>query len=379
MDWSVGRILDAVRENGLAENTLVIFTSDNGGTPRSVNAPLRGFKGSTWEGGMRVPFIAWCPGKIPADTQSDAVAGMFDILPTFAALAGAKVPADRKIDGANIWPQLAGEANAKPAHETFFYYNGLRLNAVRHGDWKLQIAMGNTVPAGKPDEPKLYNLRDDIGEERDMAKEKPEVVAQLQTLIAAMKDDLGLDGIAPGCRELGRVENSQPLIPYDLFEEPTSLKTAALDKLKIGDVIVTDAAPQIAGKPITVACDVETQAHDGVIIAHGGIGVGYALILKNGRVAWLVRSGREALTTIEAPQAIAGKLRVEARLAADKTMTLLINEQVIVTGKAKDLIANQPAEDFCVGFDNKMPVGAYDGARHWQGAIENLRVTVGEK
>ena len=170
VDWSVGEILKAVRENGLSENTLVIFTSDNGGTPRAVNAPLRGFKGSTWEGGMRVPTIAWWPGKIPADTQSDAITGMFDVLPTFAALAGAKVPTDRKIDGANIWPELAGEANAKPAHETFYFYNGLRLEAVRNGDWKLQIAQSKSA---EMIEPKLYNLRDDIGESRDMAKENP--------------------------------------------------------------------------------------------------------------------------------------------------------------------------------------------------------------
>ncbi len=140
VDWSVGQVLAAVRKHGLADRTLVIFTSDNGGTPRSVNAPLRGHKGSTYEGGMREPTIAWWPGQIPAGTETDAIVGMFDILPTFAALAGGKVPTDRKIDGADIWPQLAGIKDAKPAHETFYYYRGLRLEAVRHGDWKLQIA-----------------------------------------------------------------------------------------------------------------------------------------------------------------------------------------------------------------------------------------------
>src|SRR5262245_56123995 len=133
MDWSVGQVLDAIRKQGLSDRTLVIFTSDNGGTPRSVNAPLRGFKASTYEGGMRVPTIAWWPGRIPAGTETDAITGMFDIMPTFAALAGGKVPADRKIDGANIWPHLAGVKDAKPAHETFYYYRGLWLEGVRHG------------------------------------------------------------------------------------------------------------------------------------------------------------------------------------------------------------------------------------------------------
>jgi arylsulfatase A len=211
VDWSVGRVLNALREQGLAERTLVIFTSDNGGTPRAVNAPLRGFKASTLEGGIRVPTIVWWPGKIPAGTECDAITGMFDILPTFAALAGGKVPADRKIDGANIWPQLAGDASAKPAHDTFYYYSGLKLEAVRHGDWKLQLPVAKNIDA----KPKLYNLRSDIGEARDVAAKNPEIVKQLEALIATMKDDLGLDRLTSGSRELGKVNNPQPLIDHD--------------------------------------------------------------------------------------------------------------------------------------------------------------------
>jgi len=214
VDWSVGQVLDALRKHGLSERTLVIFTSDNGGTPRSVNAPLRGHKGTTYEGGIRVPTIAWWPGKIPAGTETDTIAGMFDILPTFAALAGGKVPADRKIDGADIWPQLAGVKDAKPAHETFYYYRGLRLEAVRHGDWKLQLA-----DPSKKDSPKdallkarLYNLKTDIGESTDVAAANPEVVKKLAGLVEDMKDDLGLDGPGRGSRELGRVKNARPLI-----------------------------------------------------------------------------------------------------------------------------------------------------------------------
>jgi len=205
VDWSVGRVLAAVHENGLAGNTLVIFTSDNGGTPRAVNAPLRGNKGSTLEGGIRVPTIAWWPGKVPAGTECDAITGMFDILPTFAALAGGQVPTDRKIDGANIWPELSGDTNAKPAHEIFYYYKGLKLEAVRCGVWKLQLASGG----------KLYNLKADIGEAIDVAAQNPDVVKQLQALVEAAKNDLGLDGAASGSRELGRVEHAEPIIGYD--------------------------------------------------------------------------------------------------------------------------------------------------------------------
>ncbi len=211
VDWSVGRVLDALREQGLAERTLVIFTSDNGGTRRAVNSPLKGFKASTFEGGIRVPMIAWWPGHVPAGTECDAITGMFDVMPTLAALAGAKVPTDRKIDGMNIWPQMAGDPDAGPAHDTFYYYRGLRLQAVRHGDWKLELP-----PAKKPKaKPKLYNLKDDIGESTDVAADNPGVVKELQGLVEAMKDDLGLDGQAPGSRALGKVENAQPLIGQD--------------------------------------------------------------------------------------------------------------------------------------------------------------------
>ncbi len=133
VDWSMGAVLDTLRELKLDRKTLVIFTSDNGGTPRAVNAPLRGFKNSTWEGGMREPTLAWWPGKIPAGTSTDAVTGMMDILPTLVKLAGGKVPADRKIDGGDLWPLLAGEPGAKSPHDLFYYYRGLKLEAVRNG------------------------------------------------------------------------------------------------------------------------------------------------------------------------------------------------------------------------------------------------------
>ncbi len=204
VDWSVGRVLDTVRELGLEKNTLVLFTSDNGGTQRGLNTPLKGHKGSTWEGGMREPTVAWWPGKIPAGTATDAVTGMIDILPTFVKLAGGAAPADRKIDGGDIWPLLAGEADAKSPHEAYYYYRGLKLEAVRKGPWKLHL--------GKNE---LYHLDKDIGESENVAAANPEVVADLQTVAAAMKDDLGLDGMGPGCRPLGKVKDAKPIIAHD--------------------------------------------------------------------------------------------------------------------------------------------------------------------
>jgi arylsulfatase A-like enzyme len=204
-DWSVGRVLDVLREEKLDSNTLVLFTSDNGGPLGlgAVNTPLRGGKGTTFEGGVRVCTIAWWPGKIPAGTSTDAITTIMDLLPTFAKLAGASVPSDRKIDGLDIWPVLAGDP-ANPPRDSFFYFRGLTLEAVRSGPWKLHLQSGA-----------LHHLGHDSGESRNVAHEQPVVVERLRTLAGAMKTDLGVDEIGEGCRPLGRVENPKPLIAAD--------------------------------------------------------------------------------------------------------------------------------------------------------------------
>jgi arylsulfatase A len=224
VDWSVGEVLNALRTEGLAEKTLVLFVSDNGGTGRGVNRPLRGNKGSTWEGGIRVVAIAWWPGRIPAGTASDVICGMFDVLPTFAALAGASVPGDRKLDGADIRPVLTGDPATPGPHQVFYYYRGLELEAVREGDWKLMLPTAAALSAGKAkakgrekadSTARLFNLKTDIGESTDVAAQHPDVVARLERLVARMKDDLGTSGLGPGCRPLGKVANAQPLIGHD--------------------------------------------------------------------------------------------------------------------------------------------------------------------
>lgn len=221
MDWSVGEVLHALRTQGLAEKTLVLFVSDNGGTSRGVNRPLRGHKGSTWEGGVRVPAVAWWPGKVPAGTSSDAICGMFDILPTFAGLTDAPIPTDRTLDGADVRSILMGDAGAPGPHQVFYYYRGLNLEAVREGEWKLMLATAANA-GGKAQTPEtterkasLFNLKTDIGESTDMAAQHPEIIARLEKLIAKMDDDLGASGIGPGCRPLGKVANAQPLIGHD--------------------------------------------------------------------------------------------------------------------------------------------------------------------
>ena len=209
LDWSAGQVLDTVRELGIAGNTLVIFTSDNGpwlpqGTNAGVAGPLRGGKGSTWEGGVREPMIIWWPGKVPAGSTSDAVAANYDFLPTFVKLAGGTVPADRKIDGKDISPLWFGPTNQSP-HEAHYYFRANQLEAVRSGPWKLRIVP--ETPENKTAAPLLYNLDDEIGEQTDVAAKHPDVVKHLQELIAKMDHDLGVTNKGPGVRPPGRVEH----------------------------------------------------------------------------------------------------------------------------------------------------------------------------
>ncbi|NBV53234.1 MAG: hypothetical protein EBR83_06915 [Verrucomicrobia bacterium] len=143
VDWSVGQVLDALRSQGLDKDTLVVFTSDNGpwlikGTDGGSAGPLRGGKGSTWEGGMREPTIAWWPGHVPAGSVNDAVAGTIDLLPTFVSLAGGTVPASPVIDGRDITPILLGQSK-ESAREAHYYFSGYDLQAVRQGRWKLAL------------------------------------------------------------------------------------------------------------------------------------------------------------------------------------------------------------------------------------------------
>lgn len=201
IDASTGKILGALA----GTETLVVFTSDNGGSvPHgSVNKPLRGGKGQVLEGGIRVPTIAWWPGKVRAGSSTDAMTSMMDLLPTFAAAAGAKLDPERKIDGVNLLGLLKGATSMLPRQD-FLYFTGGNLQAVRSGPWKLHLA-----------KQELYNLQEDVGESRNVAVEQPEQVKRLQALAESMGGDLGTEGFGPGCRAMGRVENPRPLIAAD--------------------------------------------------------------------------------------------------------------------------------------------------------------------
>ncbi|HUT95668.1 MAG TPA: sulfatase-like hydrolase/transferase [Thermoguttaceae bacterium] len=222
LDWSTGQVLDSLRELGIDENTLVVFTSDNGpwveehlAGEGGIDAhygsadPLRGWKMQTWDGGLRVPCIMRWPGKIPAGRVSGELLTSMDLLPTFAALAGAHVPDDRIIDGKNVLPILLGEPDARNPRETLFYYCYNHLQAVRHGKWKLVLPRPDRAKwcswsarmVTAVDQPELYDLDSDPGEQHDVAAEHPETVAELMKRIEQAREDLGdYDRIGRGAR-----------------------------------------------------------------------------------------------------------------------------------------------------------------------------------
>ncbi len=215
VDWSVGQILETLRSLKLDRHTLVIFTSDNGGALNhgSNNRPLRGSKGQTFEGGIRTCTIAWWPETIPGGTSTAAISSMMDILPTFAKLAQAPLPPSRHLDGVDLTPILLGDP-ATPPREQFLYYRGLNLEAVRSGPWKLHLSLADG-PVGQRKgtaRPQLFHLGEDIGETRDVSADHPDIVARLQALAETQHADLGLTGVGPGCRPLGRVQKPLPLI-----------------------------------------------------------------------------------------------------------------------------------------------------------------------
>lgn len=190
IDWSTGEILDTLDRLGLSDDTLVIFTSDNGSNRRNggSNLPLAGAKGSVMEGGMRVPMIARWPGKIPTSSICNELATTMDFLPTFCAITGAKGPS-LPIDGHDIQPLLFGEKGAESPYDVFCYYRRRQLQAIRSGNWKYHLELEETHPnwttadilaEGRP--AKLVNLASDLQETTDLSRQHPEIVRRMKAL-----------------------------------------------------------------------------------------------------------------------------------------------------------------------------------------------------
>lgn len=199
IDWSTGEILDCLQRLGLREKTMVIFTSDNGSNGRNggSNEPLAGAKGSTMEGGMRVPMIVRLPGVIPSGTVCSELATTMDLLPTLARFANGKLPA-YQIDGRDISHLFRGEPEGRSPHEVFYYYRRRQLQAIRFGTWKWHLPLASTFPRwndatfkSKGRTGKLIDLRTDLKEQVDVSSKHPLVMARMRDLAKHAVQDVG--------------------------------------------------------------------------------------------------------------------------------------------------------------------------------------------
>lgn len=230
IDWSVGEIMKALERNGLEHNTLVIFTSDNGpwlayGNHAGSAGPLREGKGTSWEGGTRVPCIMRWPARIPAGSVSSNMLMSIDLFPTIARIIGARLPA-HGVDGLDVRKLITGGPGARNPHRAYaFYYENNQLQAVTSGDgrWKLQLPHAYSTLEGKPggqdglparyerrnvDQPQLFDLQSEIGETTDVSGRHPRIVKRLQAFVEQTRADLGdslVKRVGRGVREPGRL------------------------------------------------------------------------------------------------------------------------------------------------------------------------------
>ncbi|HET7219439.1 MAG TPA: sulfatase [Vicinamibacterales bacterium] len=226
IDWSIGQVLDAVARAKIDDNTLVIFTSDNGpwlsyGNHAGSQGRFREGKGTAFEGGVRVPFVARWPGRIPKGATASAPAMTIDLLPTLAGRAGAAAPTGRTIDGRDIWPLLAGSANAPSPHDALYFYWGTELHAIRSGRWKLHLphpyqslerAGADGAPGAyirKEIELSLFDLDADPGETTNVADGHADVVKTMLAFAERAREDLGdslTKRIGKNVRPPGRIQ-----------------------------------------------------------------------------------------------------------------------------------------------------------------------------
>ncbi|MEM9016125.1 MAG: sulfatase [Verrucomicrobiota bacterium] len=388
VDWSVGEVLAALEESGVDENTLVVFTSDNGpwaskGTDGGVATPLRGAKGGTLEGGVREPTIVRWPGRIAPGSTSDAISGTTDLLPTLVALAGGSVRDDVKIDGFDLSEVLFGNAE-QTARKAWYYFQGTNLKAVRSGPWKLAIApqrlgMGlNENPADLARGGRLYNLDEEIGETTDLSAEHPEIVARLETLAEAMAIE-----VKENARPAGQVETPVPLYPQEIKQrgkKPKPAKPVDWTKVTNDSVLTPESAPQVQGRGFTVSCTIESDtegAPKGVIIAHGGTSVGYSLYSTGTEICFAVRHSNNQVSRTMMPFT-GNSAQLTAELKPSRELVLSLDQEPLVTAKLPGLVPRHPQENFSVGHDDRNQVDDLAPTNPFEGTITDISVKVGE-
>jgi arylsulfatase A-like enzyme len=370
MDDAVGAVVAKVRQYGQEENTLIFFISDNGGPTAqttSGNGPLRGFKAQTWEGGIRIPYIIQWKGHLPAGKVDDRPVIQLDIFPTALAAAGVSIRPEWKLDGVNLLPYVTG-SRTDPPHSALYWRFGGQM-AIRQGDWKLVkapgLAAGARALSGKAstDDAELYNLARDIGEKTNLAMKEPAKVKELAKAWSAWNAELvepawrpGGQGTKKGGTRAGLASNAPADGPWK-----------SEDSLRGAD------APQIANRAFSISAEIEPASENGVIVAQGGASHGFTFFVQDRKLAFGVRVAKK-LTVVTASEPLGnGRCKVQAQLAANGVVTLLLNGREVGRGRVSGLIANQPTRGLLVGGDTGT-VGDYPAPNTLIGKIEQVRL-----
>ncbi|MDB5326493.1 MAG: hypothetical protein JWM57_2062, partial [Phycisphaerales bacterium] len=351
---------------GLRKNTLVVFAGDNGtavGRPSTVGGRvINGAKGSMLEGGSHIPFIVSWPAVTPAGKISKDLISFADPYATFAELAGAKLPEKIKIDGQSFAAQVQGQTGTP--REIAYVQLGERW-FVRDAGYKLN-EKGELFDLS--DAPFVETLIPAETDTETTKAERKRLTAALAGLDPAngKTDEAGGGGgarrqrrqlAAATTKPAGEAGNTPPAGPW-----------------KAGDQLASAEAPQVSEKPLEVSADVDAAGKDGVIVAQGGVAHGYALYVKDGKLAFSVRESR-ALTTISANDALgAGHFQIRATLQKDGALALFVDGKQVATGKAAGLIPQQPRAGFTVGKSGAAAVGDYAVSSDFEAKVTNVRV-----
>ena len=386
VDQGIGRITAALKRTGQLENTIIFFLADNGGCAEggiwgferkknavlgkdssfasyglswanASNTPFREYKHWVHEGGISTPLVVHWPAGISSGGELRSQPGhLIDIMATCVAVSGAKYPAEyennkiKPLEGVSLVPVFAGKALGERA--IFWEHEANR--AVREGAWKL-VAKGRDSPW------ELYNLAEDRTELRDLSASKPELAARLAALWQAYAERANVLPIYP--RGAGKLKSFSKKLVFEL---------------KAGATLEGSASPDVKGKRLQVNASLAAGHTDGVILGHGGTADGYALFVKDGRLALAVRRGGKLQTVTAAGKLPEGAVEVEAVLAKNGKVTLKAGGGVIAEGKVSGSMQRVPIEGLHVGNDGGAAVGAYEAPGKFGGRIDKLTLRLGK-
>ncbi len=374
IDEGVGQIVATLRELGLLDHTIIVFTSDNGGEARVTdNGPLRGGKSMLYEGGIREPLLIFWPGVVPAGSTCNTPVCSVDFYPTFLDVLQLQPPKGQVVDGVSLLPLLKDPRRTLPRTTLYWHYplrrphflGGRSSGAIRDGDWKL-------IEYFDDGHVELYNLANDLGEQHDLAQERPDKVAALRRKLAEWRKRVGAKVITGPKHVVVSLAGRR--LTFDDFDTQPLNGQAPFPRRFPGraylDLPRSDA-PAIAGRSLTVSARVSCEKPDGVVFAYGGNRWGFALYVRQGRPAAAVCVDWKR-TVVHGNRPLSGPTRLTARLTGTGRLELLVDGETVASEQAAGLLARNPGDSIQVGADTVQPVGDYRSPNYFHGTIYEL-------